>query len=88
MESFRKHLEEKLKNKEFKKMYEEEKRLLELSLKIINERNKRGLTQQELAKKAEITQQQLSKVENGFNCNMVTFLKVCDALGLKINVRT
>ncbi|MBI1986901.1 MAG: helix-turn-helix transcriptional regulator [Nitrospinae bacterium] len=31
-------------------------------------------------------QQQLSKIENGINCNLATFLKVCNALGLKIDL--
>jgi HTH-type transcriptional regulator / antitoxin HipB len=86
MQTFDKHLKEMLKDGEFKKHYLEEKRLINLSIKIINQRNKRGLTQSELARKANITQQQLSKIENGANCNLMTFLKVCNALGLKINV--
>ena len=32
-----------------------------------------------------VTQQQLSKIENGINCNIITFLKVCNALGLDFN---
>lgn len=32
-----------------------------------------------------VTQQQLSKIENGINCNILTFLKVCNALGLVFN---
>jgi len=44
-----------------------------------------GISQAELARKAHITQQQFSKVENGNNCNMQTFIRVCTALGLKLN---
>jgi HTH-type transcriptional regulator / antitoxin HipB len=87
MKSLEKHLKEKLKNKKFAKGCYVEKRLLDLSLKIVNERNKKGLTQKELSKTAKISQQHLSKIESGSNCNMITFLKVCDALELKINVR-
>ncbi len=86
MKTFKKHLNEKLKNKKFKELYDEEKELLEISMKIINTRNYSGLTQQELAEKAKITQQQVSKIENGINCNMITFFKACNALNIKVNL--
>jgi len=87
MRTFKKHLNEELKNKKFKGIYDEEMELLKISIKILEERNKLGLSQKELAHKARITQQQLSKVENGINCNMTTFLKVCHALNIKIGLK-
>ena len=83
---FRDHLNEKLKDPEFKKIYEEEKRLLDLGYAILKAREKKGLSQKELAKQCQVTQQQLSKIENGVNCNMLTFIKVSSALGLGITV--
>jgi HTH-type transcriptional regulator / antitoxin HipB len=88
MKTFNDHLKEKLKDKKFKTLYEEERKLLELSLKIQEIREKIGLSQNEVAKKAHITQQQLSKIENGENCNLITFLKVCSVLGLDINFKS
>lgn len=88
MRSFKKHLEEKLKNERFRRLYEEEKQLAELSLRILKTREQLGLSQLEVAKRAKITQQQLSKIENGVNCNLATFLKVCNALGLKVDLET
>jgi HTH-type transcriptional regulator/antitoxin HipB len=85
MRTFRKHLEEQMKDPHFERGYKEEKAIIELAVKIARERNKLGISQAELAKKAHITQQQLSKVENAANCNMQTFIKVCSALGLKLN---
>lgn len=85
MRAFDQHLNNKLKDKNFKEMYKEEKLLLELSVKIVEARKKTGLTQKELSEKAHITQQQLSKIETGMNCNIKTFLKVCTALGIKID---
>jgi ribosome-binding protein aMBF1 (putative translation factor) len=79
---FKDHLNEEMKNVQFKKAFEEEKRLLELGLKITEAREQRGLSQKELAQKSRVTQQQLSKIENGVNCNMLTFVKVSSALGL------
>jgi transcriptional regulator with XRE-family HTH domain len=75
-----------MKNVHFKKMYEEEKHLLELGLLIIEAREQKGLTQRELAQKSQVTQQQLSKIENGVNCNMLTFIKVSSALGLDLTL--
>ena len=86
MMTFRKHLKEELKNPEFKKLYEEEKCLLELGLAIAEARELQGISQRELAQKSQVTQQQLSKIENGINCNMLTFIKVSSALGLDLTV--
>jgi len=84
--SFRKHLAEEMKNPEFKKAYEEEKRLLDLSYAIVKAREESGLTQKELAQKSHVTQQQLSKIENGVNCNILTFIRVSNALGLGLTI--
>ena len=86
MRSFRGHLKEKLKDKGFKQLYDEEKQLAELSLRILDTREHLGLSQGEVARKAKITQQQLSKIENGINCNISTFLKVCTALGIQVDL--
>ena len=88
MMTFKNHLKEELKNPEFKKLYEEEKRLLDLGLAIAEAREQQGISQKELAQKSQITQQQLSKIENGINCNMLTFIKVSSALGLDLTVTT
>ncbi|MCL2154950.1 MAG: helix-turn-helix transcriptional regulator [Leptospirales bacterium] len=84
--NFRDHLNEELKNDQFKKIFNEEKHLLELGLIITETREKQGLSQRELAQKSHVTQQQLSKIENGANCNMLTFLKVSSALGLDLKL--
>lgn len=86
MTSFRKHLEEKLKNPEFQILYEQELELAKISVKIHEEREKKGLSQAQLAKLANITQQQISKIENGINCNIATLLKACRALNLKLEI--
>ena len=83
---FRDHLNEKLENPKFKELYKEEKYLLELGIAITEAREQRGLSQKELAQKSKVTQQQLSKIENGINCNMLTFLKVSSTLGLDLTL--
>ena len=86
MTTFKEHLKKEMKNSQFKKMYEEEKRLLHLGLAITEARQQMGLSQKELAQKSCVTQQQLSKIENGINCNMLTFIRVSSALGLGLTV--
>ena len=83
---FRNHLNEEMKNTQFREAFDEEKYLLELALAIIEARELQGLTQTELAQKSHVTQQQLSKIENGINCNMLTFIKVSSALGLDLTL--
>ena len=86
MKNFRSHLKDKLGDGRFRRLYEEEKQLAALSLNLLEAREEKGLSQKEVAQKAKITQQQLSKLENGINCNISTFLKVCHALELKVDL--
>ena len=86
MRTYKEHVNKKLNNPEFKDLYDEEKYLLELGLKILEARKQIGLSQIELSKKSRITQQQLSKIENGINCNLLTFLRVSNALGISLNM--
>ena len=86
MKTYRAHLTEKLKNKRFRQLYAEEKQLAELSVRLLEIREQRRLTQKEVAQQAKVTQQQLSKLENGVSCNITTFLRVCNALGLQLEL--
>jgi DNA-binding XRE family transcriptional regulator len=86
MKSYRNHLNEQLDNPEFKKLYNDEKYLLELGLSIAKTRQRLGISQKELAEKSNVTQQQLSKIENGYNCNLLTFIKVSSTLELSVNL--
>lgn len=84
LETFDNHLKELMGNPEFAKGYDEEKKRVGLALEIAMQRQKLNLSQSQLAKKSGISQQQLSKLERGENCNMNTFLKVCNSLGMDI----
>jgi ribosome-binding protein aMBF1 (putative translation factor) len=86
MKTLKIHLKESLKNKSFKEMFEDEKELLDVSLRLQEERKSAGLSQKELAEAANLTQQQVSKVENGINCNIITYLKASRAIGLRLNL--
>ena len=86
--TFQTHLKELKQNPEFANRYEEEKKLVGLAIRIAMQRQKLNLTQTELAKRSGITQQQLSRLERGENCNMNTFLKVCHSLGIEVMLRS
>lgn len=86
MKSFDAHLTKELQDPDFKVMYEAEKELIELAVKVAKSREKKGLSQTELAKQAHVTQQQVSKIEQGVNCNVTTLFKVLKALNLKFSV--
>jgi HTH-type transcriptional regulator / antitoxin HipB len=87
MKTFRRHLRESLKDPEFKQLYDEEKELLDLSMKLQEARQKSGASQKKVAKDAQLTQQQLSKIENGENCNILTYLKASRAVGYRLTLQ-
>ena len=86
MKTFRGYLKESLKDKQFAKEYEAQKDFLQIALYVARLRNEKKMNQKELAKKAGVTQQQLSKIENGLNCNVTTLIKVIIALDAQLNV--
>ena len=88
MKTLKGHLAGKLRDDRFRRLFAEEQQLAQLSLQILQVRQNLGLSQEEVAKKAKITQQQLSKLEHGANCNVATFLKVCNALGVIVELET
>ena len=88
MKTLKGHLEDKLQHDRFRKLFSEEKQLARLSMQILEVRQRLDLSQREVAEKAKATQQQLSKLEHGASCNVSTFLKVCNALGVLVALET
>ena len=87
MHTFAAHIEQKLKDERFRRIYEEERQMAELAVRIALARDKSGKSQKDVAREAQITQQQLSRLENGSRCNVNTLLKVCMALGLTLELK-
>lgn len=53
-----------------------------------NEREKQGLSQEQLAKKANINRTTLSKIESGLrNATIETLARLATAMGMKLDVR-
>lgn len=84
---FRDQLKTKLKDKKFAEGFEKELQAARLAAEIAAARDKQGMTQSDLASRAHITQQQLSKVENAKACKVETLIKVADALGMEVTLK-
>jgi HTH-type transcriptional regulator / antitoxin HipB len=86
MRSLKNLLQEKLENSAFREAFEKESRLADLAIQIAKRRERKGFTQQQLASRAHISQQQVSKVERAgvSGLNLGTLIRVCDALDLEI----
>jgi len=82
-------LKEELKDKDFKKFYEEEGRRLALGYKIAKLRQKQGLTQKELAKEIHTSQATVARLEGGdyLGHSLRTLEKVALATGTHLDVR-
>ncbi len=87
MKQVDKHLEERLKDPYFKELYELEEQKLDIVKHIIDYRIKYNLTQGQLAKRAGVSQQHISKIENGEFSNIVTLEKVLLFIGFKVELK-
>ena len=85
---FRDYLNEELKDKEFKKFYEEEGRSLEIGYKIAQLRERLGLTQKQLASKIRTSQTVISRLESGdyWQCSLRTLEKIAMVTGTHLTV--
>lgn len=81
------HLQEKLKNPYFKELYELEQQKYDIVKKIIDYRIKKKITQFDLAKEAGVSQQHISKIENGEFSNIMTLEKVLLYIGMTVKMK-
>ena len=81
------HLKEKLKDPYFRELYELEEQKYAIIKRIVGYRIKYALSQRGLAKKAGVTQQHISKVENSDFSNIMTLEKILLFIGLTIELR-
>lgn len=63
--SFERYLAQQMKNKAFRKAYEEESQRLEIAYQILQLRKQRKLSQKELAHKLDTTQSVVARMESG-----------------------
>jgi len=82
-------LSRKLKDKQFKKYYEEEGKKLHLGIKIAKLREKHHLTQKELARKIHTSQTAISRIEQGdyFGYSLRTLEKIALGTGSTLEIK-
>lgn len=85
---FRDYLNEELKDKDFRKFYEQEGRKLEIGYKIARLRQKLGLTQKQLAERIKTSQTVVSRLESGnyWQCSLRTLEKIALATGTHLDI--
>ncbi len=85
---FKDYLKKELKNSEFKKAFDEEEVYASLAIQTARIRQKKGLTQEELARKLHTTQQTVSRLEDIHNksYSLSTLLKLARVLNKKLKV--
>lgn len=85
---YQKYLKKQLKNKNFKKEWDKLEPEYQLIESMIAARLKKGLTQEQLAKKINTKQESISRVESGRVTPSITFLKrIAQALDSNLTVR-
>jgi DNA-binding XRE family transcriptional regulator len=86
--TFQNRLREDLKDPEFKTHYQEERQALKLAMKISKLREKKGLSQQQLAKLMGTSQQAISRIESGEyeGFTLKTLEKIAEATGTKVKI--
>lgn len=86
--TFQEHLKKELKDPEFRKHFEEERRALALAIKITTLRERRGLTQKDLAKAMGTSQQAVSRIESGEyeGFTLKTLEKIAEATGSRLKI--
>lgn len=87
--TFKKHLDESMKDPAFKKAWHDLDSEFELLESMLKAREKAGLTQEELAEKIGTRQPALSRLERGGfrNASVDTLRKIADVLGARLVIK-
>ena len=86
--TFQSRLREDIKDPEFKAHYQDERQALKLAMKIAELREKKGLSQQQLAKLMGTSQQAISRIESGEyeGFTLKTLEKIAEATGMRVKI--
>jgi DNA-binding phage protein len=83
-----KYVKQELKKPVVRCAYEEETTVLSIGLELANQRKRKGMTQEEVARKMGTSAPQLSRTERRpENVNMRTLLRYAEAVGMDLDIR-
>jgi len=75
------------KDKKFQRLYDIEKKKLDLAVALVKARKRKGLTQGDVAKKAGIRWETVSRIENGkVNSSLDVLSRVFAAVGKRVSL--
>ncbi len=80
------YLEKRLQDPELRSNFEAESLRLESAVALLKAREDAGLTQRELAKRVDVPQSTIARIERGNNTSVDTLSKIANALGKKLKV--
>lgn len=88
LENIDHYFNEKLKDKEFRRLYEIERVKVALAQKIAEMRDEKHLNQKELAARLGVSQQFVSQIETGEGKNLTldTLIRIAESLGRKVRI--
>lgn len=88
MGTHKEYLRKQLRDKQFAETFNCEKQKLRIAYEINTARVKSGLSQQDLARMAGVTQQMVSRIETASKANMShgTVCKIAEALGMDVGL--
>ncbi len=82
------YLKRQLRKPRVKKAFEVEKRVLNIGIRLARERRRKGLTQQEVARKIGTSAPQVSRTERKpEHVNMQTLMRYADAVGMTLDMK-
>ena len=86
--SFKTRLKEELKNKNFRKSFNEEDFYVRIAIQIAKLREEQGISQQELARRLHTSQQMVSRLEDTSNKSFTlkTLIKLAQAFHKKLDI--
>lgn len=86
---FKDYLKKELKDSEFREVFDEEEIYASLAIQISKIRQKEKLTQKELAKRLDTTQQTISRLENIHNksYSLQTLIKLARILNKNVSIK-
>lgn len=81
------YLEKRFQDPELRSNFEAESLRLESAVALLKAREDAGLTQRELAKRVDVPQSTIARIERGNNTSVDTLSKIANALGKKVKSR-